>query len=221
MGWIASAGMFGILLVPNCEAKKPVKTISTPDGRPIRKVYIRTASQQTASSVTTDLTQDTCLTTVSDESQADAVLNVGMNLPRLGGLAPQPNVFVPSATGQTMGNSKMEPQRTASVNCSNGKEGGCTGTDTIQGGDLGEDLPPGFGRTGGSRLDVSLISTGKASQQLWQPDSRGKRSWSDQLRRAAGCPVCPGEHFRPHKKRTYREWIQAKCPSVLAFTEEQ
>lgn len=219
-GWLAISGMLGIVLVPSYAAKKPVKTISTPDGRPIRKVYIRTASQQTAASVTTELTQDTCLTIVSDESQADAVLDVGMNLPRLGGLPPQPNVFVPSATAQTLGNSKMEPQRTATVNCSNGKEGGCTGTDTIQGGDLGEDLPPGFGKTD-SRQDVSLISTGKDSQQLWQPDNRGKRSWSDQLRRAAGCPVCPGEHFRPHKKRTYREWIQAKCPSVLAFSEEQ
>lgn len=205
-----------VVLVPSCAAKKHVKAISTPDGKAIRKVYIRTASPETANSVSADLTLDTCLTAVRNEDQADAVLDVGMALPGLLGAAPTPNVFVPSATAQTMGNSKNGHIHSASATCTDGKNGGCSNSYNVQGGDLGADLPPGFAKTGGQELDVSLISTGKASQELWQPRNRSKRPWLDQLRKAAGCPVCPGEHFNRRKDRTYRNWIQAKCPNVLA-----
>lgn len=215
LGLAAAAWMVGLVLVPSCAAKKPVKTISTPDGRPVRKVYIRTASPETANSVTAELSQDTCLTPVTDENQADAVLDLGMALPGVGAAMPTPGVFVPSAGAQTMGNAKTNPQRSASANCTNGKDGGCNGSYTTQGGDLGAELPAGFAKTSPG-LDVSLISTGKASQELWEPESHGKRPWIEQLRRVAGCPVCPGEHFHPHKGHSYRDWIQARCPSVVA-----
>lgn len=209
-----------IVLVPACAAKRPVKTISTPDGRPIRKVYIRTASQETANSVTEELSQDTCLTPVTDENQADAVLDLGMALPGVGAVMPTPGVFVPSAGAQTLGNAKTDPQRSASANCTNGKDGGCNGSYTTQGGDLGAELPAGFAKTSPG-LDVSLISTGKASQELWEPENRGKRPWIEQLRRAAGCPVCPGERFNRRRDGTYRGWIQAKCPSAMASSGQQ
>jgi len=216
---VASALMVCAVLVPACAAKKPVKTISTPDGKVIRKVYIRTASPETVNSVSADLAQDTCLTVVRNEDQADAVLDVGMALPGLLGAAPTPNMFVPSVTAPTQRNSKNGHVHSNSVTCSDSKEsGGCIPSNNTQGGELGEDLPPGFAKTGGPALDVSLISTGKASQELWEPRNRSKRPWLDQLRKAAGCPVCPGEHFNRHKDRTYRSWIQAKCPNVLAST---
>lgn len=214
---VAAGVVFCGILVPDCAAKKPIKTISTPDGRPVRKVYIRTASEQTANSVREDLAQDTCITPVTDENQADAVLDVSMILPGAGGGPPMPSVFVPSVTAPTQRNSKNGHVHSTSVTCSDSRDsGGCFPSNNTQGGELGEDLPRGFARTGGSGLDVSLISTGKASQQLWEPEARNKRPWVDQLRRAAGCPVCPGQHFRPRKQRTYRDWIQEKCPSVLA-----
>lgn len=219
---MATAATLCMAAVPTCAAKKPARTISTPDGRPIRKVYLRTASQETARSVTTEITQDTCLTPVADENQADAVLDLGMALPSLEGAPPVPNVFMPSATTQTLTNSKHGQVRSASTNCSDSKENsGCNSSYNLQGGDLAPELPPGFGKTGRNRLDVSLISTGKASRELWEPMARNKRPWTDQLRRAAGCPVCPGGRFNRHKYHTYRDWIQAKCPDVLASSGDQ
>lgn len=209
------------VIVPTCAAKKPVKAISTPDGKAIRKVYIRTASQQTAYSVSADLAQDTCLTAVTNEDQADAVLDVGMALPGLLGAAPTPNVFVPSTTEQTIANAKTKSGRTASANCTSGKDGGCNGSYGAQGGDLGAELPAGFARSGGSGLDISLISTGKASHELWEPEAHAKHPWTDQLRVAAGCPVCPSGHFNPRKDGTYRRWMESKCPGVLASGAQQ
>ena len=213
---VAAGVVFCGMLVPDCAAKKPVKPISTPDGRPIRKVYIRTASAQTANSVREDLEQDTCITPVTDENQADAVLDVSMILAGAVGGPPMPSVFVPSITAPTQRDSKNGHVHSTSVTCSDsGESGGCVPSNNTQGGELGEDLPRGFARTGGSGVDVSLISTGKASQQLWEPESRSKRPWADQLRRAVGCPVCPGKQFRRRKQRTYRAWIQEECPGVL------
>lgn len=201
--------------VPAFAGRKPEKSVATADGRPIRKVFIRTASPDTAASVSTALAQDTCLTTVSQENQADAVLDVGILLPGIGGGMPMPTVFAPSARTQTLGNSKNGHIHSASTTCTDEKDGGCSNSYNVQGGDLGAELPPGFARTGGAGLDVSLISTGKASQELWEPETRKKQAWTDQLRVAAGCPVCPGEHFNRRRDKTYRDWIQTKCPAVL------
>ncbi|MHB8303258.1 MAG: hypothetical protein ACYDC6_10545 [Acidobacteriaceae bacterium] len=209
------------VIVPKCAAKKPRKTIATGDGRPIRKVYIRTASANTALSVAGALAQDTCLRAISDENQADAVLDVGIALPGIEGGMPMPTVFVPSATAQTRDNAKTQSQRTASANCTSGKDGGCSNSYNAQGGDLGAELPAGFARSGGSGLDISLISTGKASHKLWEPEAHAKHPWIDQLRVAAGCPVCPSGHFNPRKDGTYRRWMESKCPGVLASGAQQ
>ena len=212
--WIAL-----LLLVPSVPVfagKKQEKTVTMADGRPIRKVFIRTAASDTANMVAAALAQDTCLTTVNQENQADAVLDVGIMLPGVGGGMPMPTVFVPSATEQTLGNGKNQPQRSASANCTNGKDSrGCTGSYDVQGGDLGTELPPGFANSGNGSVDVSLISTGKASQELWQPKTHKKRPWTDQLRVVVGCPVCPTGHFNRRRDKSYRNWIQAKCPAVL------
>ena len=64
---------------------------------------------------------------------------------------------------------------------------------------------------------VSLASSEDSTQDLWDPNGREKHaSWSDQLREAVGCPVCPGADFNPRRdKMSYRQWMQAKCPNVL------
>lgn len=198
-------------------AKKQPKTVTTVDGRPIRKVYVLSASADTATSVATQLTEDTCLTAVSKQSQADAVLDVGISLPDVGGGLPMPNVFAPSAQEQTLGNAKTQPQRSASANCTDRKDGGCTGSSTGQGGDMPVQLGSSLVSAGSDgEMDISLASPGKASQELWEPEAHTKRSWADQLRVAAGCPVCPGEPFKRRRGQKYREWMQAKCPALLA-----
>lgn len=213
----AGVALLCLTLAGAAWAKKQPKTATTVDGRPIRKVYVLSASADTSTSVATQLTEDTCLTAVSKQSEADAVLDVGISLPDVGGGLPMPNVFAPSTQEQTLGNAKAQPQRSASANCTDRKDGGCTGSSTGQGGDPAVQLGSSLGSEGSAgKLDISLASPGKASQELWEPDAHTKRSWADQLRVAAGCPVCPGEPFKRHHGRNYREWMQAKCPGVLA-----
>jgi len=216
--WIAQAAIVLLLLAvaaPLLAARKPKKQLTATDGQPIRKVFIRAASPETARSVAASLAQDTCLTLVPKEEQADAVLDAGVALPGIGGVMPAPNVFVPSATTQPLSNSKNGHIHSASVTCNNDKSSGCGSSDNLQGGDLGPELPPGFADAD-SRLDISLISTGKASQELWEPENSKKRPWTDQLRVAVGCPVCPGKHFNRKRDKSYRDWMHAECPEVLS-----
>ena len=199
-------------------AKKPSKSVTTMNGSPVRKVYIRAASPDMTSSAATQLIQDTCMTTVSDAKQADAVLDVGIALPGLeGGGSSAPGGFGSTTPPQTMGgNKKPKQERSFSATCSDGKEsGGCTASDSAP--RVGVVQPPADwpGNVGG-QLDVSLASPADESQELWEPDGRSKKSWSEQLRTAAGCPVCPRERFNRRQYATYRQWIQAKCPAVLA-----
>jgi hypothetical protein len=201
--------------------KKPSKPITTVDGRPIRKIYIYSASPDMTSSAANQLAQDTCLTTVTERKQADAVLNLGIALHAITNGLATPNVFGPSARPQTMGNANPSPQRSVSATCSDSKGGGCTGSYSAPTGDIAA-LPSGSwpGNAGGN-LDVSLASPEKTSQELWEPNAHSKDYWSDQLRIDAGCPVCPDERFDRHKYKTYRNWIQDKCPTVLPQPEAQ
>lgn len=180
--------------------KKPSKPVTTADGRPIRKIYIHSASFDMTNSASIRLAQNTCLTTVSNPEQADAILNVGAALPGLDGGVATPGVFGPSARRQTTGNA----QRTASEPA----------------GDVDEP-PSGWPGNAGENLNVSLAAPGNTSQKLWEPTPHSNKSWSDQLRIAAGCPVCPDEHFNRHKYKTYRNWIQAECPTVLSSSSMQ
>jgi hypothetical protein len=219
---IGACGMLLCLAGPLPRAscsKKPPKTVTTANGGPVRKVFISAASPDMASSAATQLTQDTCLTAVADPKQADAVLDVGIALPDLGGGgSSSPGGFGSSARPHTLGgaNNNPKPQRTASATCSDGK--GSTSCSGSYSGAKGGLIQPAADWPGnaGTALDVSLASSADASQELWEPNDRSKKSWSDQLRAAAGCPVCPGEHFNRKQYPTYRQWIQAKCPAVLA-----
>lgn len=215
---------FGIMLAGcvagTASAKKPEKTIATPDGRPVRKVYIDAGSPVMANAATVQLNQDTCLTIVSSPKQADAVLELGIALPMVAGdEAGGPDVFGSKPQAQTLGNAhNSSPKRSASATCSDGKGGSsCTSSYSAQGGELPEQ--PAADWTGGlgPSYTVSLALPGSRSQDLWDPDGRKKHSsWSNQLREAAGCPVCPGKRFDPrHEKMTYREWMQTTCPGVL------
>lgn len=201
--------------LPMLAGTKNSKPLTTPDGHPIRKVFIRTASAHTGSTVAADLARNTCLTAVSNENQADAVLDVGVALPGLGAMPPTPSVFTPSVNGQRLSNPKNKPERTVTASCTSGSNGGCIGSNGMQADDLGTDLPPNFVATG-SRIDVSLIALGKGSQKIWAPREKSKRGWADQLRKAAGCPVCPGHRFNRRHYKNYSDWVQAKCPDVLA-----
>ena len=199
-------------------AKHAEKTLTAENGGPIRKIYVRSASADMTSSAANQLTQDTCLTVVPDAKQADAVLDVGIALPGLGGgTGPAPDTFGPSAQPQTMGGNKSKPQRGITATCSDDKgSGGCSRSTSGFGRGGLEQPPAEWPGNVGSDLDVSLTQPGDNAQELWEPNADKKKSWSDQLRQVAGCPVCPGEHFNRHKYQTYRSWIQEKCPAVLA-----
>lgn len=220
---------FGILLVGSAlgmafGAKKTDKTLATPDGKPVRKVYVDADSVAMANAATTQLNQDTCLTIVSNPTQADAVLEVGIALPSVAGDdADGPDIFGSKPHAQTLGNAHSSgPKRTASATCSDGKggSGACTTSYSAQGGELPEQPAADWTEGLGPSYTVSLASPGNSSQDLWDPDGHIKHaSWSDQLRQAAGCPVCPGERFNPRRdKMTYRQWMDAKCPDVLPAT---
>jgi hypothetical protein len=196
---------------------RPSRAIATPDGRPIRKIYVRAPSMQDADSAATQIAQDTCMTVVSTPDQADAVLDVSVALPDVAGGAPSPGIFTPANKVQTLANARTESHASASANCTDSKgKGGCVSSTQVDAGDV-TDLPatqlPG---AGGSGLEISLASVHDESQELWEPNARAKRSWTQQLRVAAGCPVCPGERFNPRKYPTYRAWIAARCPAALA-----
>ncbi len=222
---------FGILLL-GCAlgtasaAKKNEKTLATPEGKPVRTVYVDAGSVVMANAATAQLSQDTCLTTVSDPKQADAVLEVGIALPSVGGdSGGGPDVFGSKPRTQSLGNAHSKPKRSASVTCSDskGESGGCTTPYSAQGGELPVQPAADWTEGMGPSYTVSLASPGNRSQDLWDPDGRRKRSsWSNQLRQAAGCPVCPGERFNPrHDKMTYRQWMQAKCPGVPIASASQ
>ncbi len=216
--------IFGMLLVGcalgTASAKKAEKTLTTPDGKPVRTVYVDAGSVVMANAASTQLSQDTCLTIVSNPKQADAVLEVGIALPSVAGAdAGGADVFGSKPHAQMLGNAHSKPKRSASVTCSDGKgeSGGCTTAYSAQGGELPIQPAADWTEGMGPSYTVSLASPGNSSQDLWDPDGRRKHSsWSNQLREAAGCPVCPGERFNPRRDRmTYRQWIQAKCPDVL------
>ncbi len=204
-------------------AKKSPATLMTEDGKPIRKIYIRAASPDMASSAANQLAQETCLIAVPSRKQADAVLHVGIALRAVTAGLATPNVFGPSARSQTGGNANPGQQRNASVTCSDNKEGsgGCTSSyNNAPTGDVAP-LPSTWPGNAGGNLDVSLASPENTSQELWEPNTHSKDSWSDQLRIDAGCPVCPDEHFNRRKYKTYRNWIQDKCPTALAGSDAQ
>ena len=206
-------------------AKKAERTLTTASGKPVRKVYVDAATPVMANAAITQLDQDTCLTIVSSPKQADAILEVGIALPSVGGdSAGGSDVFGSQPKAQTLGNAHSRPKRSASATCSDGKGGtvACTSAYSAQGGEAPEQ--PAADWTQGISPDytVSLASPGNDSQDLWDPDGRIKHaSWADQLREAVGCPVCPGEPFNPRRdKMTYRQWMQAKCPNVLNAAAE-
>lgn len=215
---------FGILLfscMPGTgTAKKAERTLTTATGKPVRKVYVDAGTPVMANAAITRLDQDTCLTIVSSPKQADAVLEVGIALPAVAGdSAGGPDVFGSKPHTQTMGNTHSSPKRSASATCSDGKGGtvACTSAYNVQGGEAPEQPAADWTQGISPNYTVSLASSEDSTQDLWDPDGREKHSsWSDQLREAAGCPVCPGEEFNPRRdKMTYRQWMEAKCPNVL------
>lgn len=200
-------------------AKKAEKSLTTANGKPVRNVYVDAGSPVMANAAITRLDQDTCLTIVSTPKQADAILEVGIALPSVGGdSGGGSDVFGSQPKAQTLGNAHSSPKRSASATCSDGKGGSmdCKSSYTI-GGDAPQQ--PAADWTQGITPDytVSLASSEDSTQDLWDPNGREKHaSWSDQLREAVGCPVCPGADFNPRRdKMSYRQWMQAKCPNVL------
>jgi hypothetical protein len=206
-------------------AKKAERTLTMPNGKLVRKVYVDAATPVMANAATAQLDQDTCLTTVSSPKQADAILEVGIALPSVGGdSAGRPDIFGSQPRAQTLGNAHSNPKRSASATCSDGKGGtmACTSSYSAQGGDAPEQPAANWTEGISPSYTVSLASSEDSTQDLWDPNGREKHSsWSNQLRQAAGCPVCPGQEFNPRRdKMTYREWMQAKCPDVLKATAQ-
>lgn len=196
---------------PSAWAKRPPKTISTANGSPIRKVYIYTDSPVTADSAVTQLTQDTCLTVVTQPKEADAILQFGMVLPMV------------AENGGGLGGSDTSGHRKKHKNRKNGDRGvsvtcgdGSSDCGSLPTGAVGPEQNAKWTGNVGGNEDVTLVSTVSEADELWAPDTRKKQSWSDQLRMAVGCPVCPGERFDPRRDGNYQTWIQAKCPGVLA-----
>ena len=223
------ATAFGILVIfcmpGTVTAKRAEKTLTTASGKPVRKVYVDAGTPVMANAATTRLDQDTCLTIVSSPKQADAILEVGIVLPSVGGdSGGGPDVFGSQPKAQTMGNAHSDAKRSASATCSDGKGGSmaCTSSYSVQGGDAAEQPAANWTEGITPNYTVSLAPAEDSTQDLWDPNGRDKHaSWSDQLRQAVGCPVCPGQEFNPRRdKMTYRQWMQEKCPNVLTAGAE-
>jgi hypothetical protein len=220
--WRLAAGWLSVvILLPGVAVARhrEAKTITTPDGRPIRKVVIHaTGLPGQTPAVAAQVNRDTCLTVVSADSQADAAVDVGMALPSV---APDAtagsDIFASAPHDQTMG----KPARTgvsasASATCTDDKGGGCNGTYAPAPGNLAATTGPAWVKNTAPGVDISLASIGSAVQELWEPDAKSKHSWSDQLRVAAGCPECPGSRFNARRDGSYRAWIAARCPAAMA-----
>lgn len=202
-------------------AKKAERILTTSAGKPVRKVYVDAGSPVMANAATTQLDQDTCLTIVSNPKQADAILEVGIALPNVGGdSGGGPDIFGSHPKAHTLGNAHSSSKRSVSATCSDGKGGtvACSSAYSVQGGEAPQQPAADWTQGISPNYTVSLASSEDSTQELWDPDGRKKHSsWSDQLRQAAGCPVCPGQEFNPRRdKMTYRQWMQTKCPDVLA-----
>ncbi len=210
---IAIALLLAVAATP-ARAKKLSGTITTTNGKPVRKVYIDANSLTTADSGATQLAQDTCLTVVSKPTEADAVLELGMALPSVGaGLPGESDSINSSAHHKAKSKSHHS---SVSATCSDGNQSGsCTSALNLPTGDIAPEPEDKWGGNVGDDVDVTLVSTASDLQELWQPESHTKHSWSEQLRVAAGCPVCPGDHFDQKRYKTYRNWIQTECPNVL------
>ncbi len=217
-----SAGFLGVILLLGGSASarhREIRVVTTADGRPIRKVAVQAPGLAGQSaSVAAQITQDTCLTVVLDEKQADAVVDIGMALPSVAADNPTgPDIFASAPHAQTMGKRGHTGMKaSASATCTDDKGRGCSGSYSPEPGNLASATGPAWVKDAAPGLDISLASVGPQVQELWEPDAKSKRSWSEQLRIAAGCPVCPGSHFNPRRDGSYRAWIAAKCPAELA-----
>jgi len=203
-------------------AKKSTKPLTTPDGRPIRTVYVHAFSAAVANAAKLQLQSDTCLTPTSEPRQADAVLEFSVALPAVGNDSlPTPNVFAPPVGPQTLESKNSTPQQNASFNCTSGKGGKqCSSSYDIPAGDVA-DLPSQSALAGGpAGVDIFLTTPGPASQQIWEQAARKKQTWTDQLRSAVGCPVCPGERFDRHRYKTYSNWMEQRCKSVMLMEKQ-
>ncbi len=201
---------------------REARTITTANGQPVRKVVIHGSGLAgQAQAVAAQITQDTCLTVVSEDKQADAAVDVGMALPAVSsGSAQTPNIFAAAPHAQTMGKpGDTGLKASASASCTDDKGSGCSGSYSPEPGNLAGAAGPAWVKNAAPGVDISLASIGPAVQELWEPDTRSKRPWSDQLRIAAGCPVCPGSHFNARRDGSYRAWIASKCPSEMATVE--
>lgn len=200
-----------VIFVPLAWGATRPPTVTNPAGNPIRKVYVRTQSPQSVSNAIARLAQDTCLTIVPSPKDADAILNLGQALrePVVSGM-PTPHVFGPSARGEATDSLNSRGQRNPTPPCDNRRSTGCA---TPQG-DV-TSPPSGWPGDADGDLSISLASVGPDSQELWEPRRQTRKSWTHQLRIAVGCPVCPGERYDRHKYKSYRNWIQKQCPSML------
>ncbi len=205
-------------------ARKAERAITTASGKPVRKVYVDGGTPVMTNTASARLDQDTCLTIVSSPKEADAILEVGISLPNVGGdSGGGSDVFGSQPKTQTLGNAHSSPKRSASATCSDGKGGtvACTSSYSVRGGEAPEQPAADWTQGITPNYTVSLAPSEDSTQDLWDPDEREKHlSWSDQLREAVGCPVCPGATFNPRRdKMSYRQWIEAKCPNVLKSAE--
>jgi hypothetical protein len=162
-------------------AKKGDRSLTTADGKPVRKVYVDAGTPVMANAATIRLDQDTCLTIVSSPKQADAILEVGIELPSVGGdSGGGSGLFGSQPKAQTLGNAHSSPKRSASATCSDGKGGtmDCKSSYTV-GGDAPEQPAADWTQSISPDYTVSLASSEDSTQDLWDPDGRAKHSsWS-------------------------------------------
>jgi hypothetical protein len=210
-------------------AKKTAKPLTTPDGRPIRMVYVHASSADVAAAARIQLRYDTCLTPASQPAQADAVLQFSVPLPAVSqDSLTGPNIFASPVGPQTLENGlqapankdgaqqNTAPQKSASFQCTSGKGGKqCSGSYDLPAGDIADLPQQAEAASSLSGMDVLLTTPDPASQQIWEAVPHKKQSWTDQLRAAVGCPVCPGGHFDRHRYKNYSNWIQQRCKEVL------
>ena len=176
-----------------------------------------------ANAASTRLDQDTCLTVVSSPKEADAILEVGIALPSVGGDSGGggTDVFGSQPKAQTLGNAHSNVQKECLRNLQRW-QGWNHRLQVVQ--------FAGRRRSGAACLG---LDAGYLSQLHGFAGSVGRQhagsvgsEWARKtcvLERpiARGCrmPGVPGsKSFNPKRdKMSYRQWMQAKCPNVLNY----
>lgn len=188
-----------------------VKCEASIDGTKIHNIYIMGEQYEAVAWAYKHISQETCMTPVTDVSKADAILEVNPYATTPGNppYDTTANVTCTVSNGATQCTDSAGNQLTA--DCSHG---GCMGT---YGPTPYNALSSGYDALMGTNwMDAdAAIYTAADNKLLWKSqDQRGDwygATWMDKVRLGTNSPVCKVGTFRGSKYKNYRYWASTTC----------